>query len=341
MKKVVPHQYIERRTNRIMNETIFADRVIAFVYSTVRENAAWLFRVLTGPHVSSLLAFLNFDLALSSRVSGGRRFLSAAGINVEECVSPAEMLNTPRKIFERQIRYWDVRPLPQDSSVVVSPADSKAVCGSFASRSRLYLKNKLFHYDELLGDRPRWRRAFRGGDFAVFRLTPDEYHYNHSPVSGTVVDFYEINGRYHSCNPTAAVEIVTPHSKNKRTVTIIDTDVPRGSRVGLVALVEVVALMIGGIRQCYSDERYDAPRDVVPGLFMKRGQVKSLYRPGSSTNIVLFQKNRITFAADLAKNSCRDDVHSRLTLGFGRPLVETKVRVREAVARKTSKGKHS
>src|SRR5690606_29907697 len=120
--------------------------------------------------------------------------------------------------------------------------------------------------------------AFSGGDFAVFRLTPDKYHYNHAPVAGRVVDAYAVDGRYHSCNPGAVVQLVTPYSKNKRFVTVIDTDVEGGTGVGLVAMVEIVALMIGEIVQCYSDERYDAPRPVEPGLFLRRGAPKSLYR---------------------------------------------------------------
>jgi hypothetical protein len=31
-----------------------------------------------------------------------------------------------------------------------------------------------------------WLPAFDRGDFAIFRLTPDKYHYNHVPVSGEV-----------------------------------------------------------------------------------------------------------------------------------------------------------
>jgi phosphatidylserine decarboxylase len=44
--------------------------------------------------------------------------------------------------------------------------------------------------------------------------------------------------------------MVRPYSKNKRVVTIIDTDVEGGTGIGLVAMIEVVALMIGDIVQC-------------------------------------------------------------------------------------------
>ncbi len=128
--------------------------------------------------------------------------------------------------------------------------------------------------------------------------------------------------------------MVTPYSKNKRTVTVIDTDVPGGTGVGLVAMVEVVALMIGDIVQCYSDERYDDPRNrSTTGMFLRKGQPKSLYRPGSSTDVLLFQRGRIRFAEDLLANQVRQGMcSSRFSRGFRRALVETDLQVRSPVA---------
>ncbi len=163
------------------------------------------------------------------------------------------------------------------------------------------------------------------------RLTADKYHYNHVPVSGRVVDIYAVEGRYHSCNPQAVVEMATPYSKNKRVVTVIDTDVPGGTGVGLVAMIEIVAMMIGRIEQCYSTHRYDDPVPVTTGLFLHKGQPKSLYQPGSSTDVLIFQHNRMRFAEDLLRNQLRSNVSSRFTIGFQKPLVETDLKVRSLI----------
>jgi phosphatidylserine decarboxylase len=230
-------------------------------------------------------------------------------------------------VFERKIRYWERRPMPEDASAVVSPADARVIPGSFSETSSLYIKGKFFDYEELLArDKTKWLDAFRDGDFAVFRLTPDKYHYNHVPVAGEVMDIYEIPGRYHSCNPDAVVAVVTPYSKNKRVVTIIDTDVPGGTMMGLVA-----ALMIGEIVQCYSEERYDSPIPARCGMFLRKGAPKSLYRPGSSTDVLIFQKGRIGFSDDLIRNRSVQSIESRFTRGFGEPLVETDIRVRSII----------
>jgi phosphatidylserine decarboxylase len=222
--------------------------------------------------------------------------------------------------------------MPDGPHAVISPADARVLVGSLSQTKSFFIKEKFFEFEQLLGcDRPQWLTAFRGGDFAIFRLTPDKYHYNHTPVSGKVVDFYEIPGSYHSCNPGAVVSAMTPYSLNKRVVTIFDTNVHDGSQIGLVAMIEVVALMIGEIFQCYSEEKYDCPRYITKGMFVKKGFPKSMYRPGSSTDILIFEKNRVHFADDIVRNKLHWNAQSRFTVGFGVSLVETDVKVRSLI----------
>lgn len=328
-----PHQYIDRRTGRVCTERLYGDAAVRWLYSDLRESAPALYRMVLSRRATGLLGFLNYDLPLGGSLGGNQRFLLETGINLDECVELPVALDTARKVFERQIRYWDCRSLPAGEDVVVSPADARVLVGSFDTTSVLCLKDKFFDFEELVGREKReWLAAFAGGDFAVFRLTPDKYHYNHTPVAGAVRDFYEVRGRYHACNPSAIVAEVTPYSKNTRTVTIIDTDVAGGTGVGLVAMIEVTALMIGEVVQCYSGWRYEAPQAVREGLFVERGCPKSLYRPGSSTDVLLFERGRVRFDADLIANQRRSDARSRFTQGFERPLVETDVAVRSRIA---------
>jgi phosphatidylserine decarboxylase len=327
------HQYIERYSGKVCDEELFGDRIIRWLYHPVREKAPQLFHLLTGRRSSQLLGFFNYDLALAGRVLGNSRFLRESGVNPIECLDSLESLDTARKVFERKIRYWSYRPLPEESRAVVSPADARVIVGSLDEVPNLEIKGKFFGFEELLGRTKReWLRLFRGGDFALFRLTPDKYHYNHTPVAGQVVDFYEIDGSYHSCNPDAVVSEATPFSKNRRVVTVFDTDVHGGSGIGKVAMIEIVALMIGGIEQRYSSQRYEDPQPIRVGMFVDKGCPKSLYKPGSSTDLLLFEPGRINFARDLLNNRLRQDVSSRFNVGFCRPLVETDIRVRSLLA---------
>jgi len=329
----IQHQYIARDSGAPCDEPLFADRLIGLMYNQVRENAPGLFRLLTSPRVTDILGYVNYDLKFGSHGSACSRFLKQLNIDLDECLASPAQLDTPRKVFERQIRYWDCRPMPEDPVCVVSPADARVLVGSCRETSSLFIKDKFFSFEELLGGELHpWLDALRDGDFALFRLTPDKYHYNHAPVSGEVIDIYQIDGAFNSCNPGAIVTVATPYSKNRRVVTIINTDVKGGTGVGLVAMIEVVALMIGDIVQCYSAREYREPKGVVPGMFISKGQPKSLYRPGSSTDILVFQRGRVEFAADLVANQSRTDAVSRFSKGFGGQLVETDIRVRAALA---------
>ncbi len=327
------HQYIERASGRVCDERLFADRVVRTLYSPIRERMPLLFNALTGARASKSLALFNYDSLLGARLTGQNRFVEDTGVDLTECLDAPASLDTPRKIFERRIRYGECRPMADEPSVVVSPADARVLTGRFVQDDALRIKEKFFGFTELLGaEKEAWLQAFDGGDYAVFRLTPDKYHYNHTPVAGTVVDYYAVEVCYHACDLEAVVAMVTPFSKNRRVVTVIDTDVPGGTGVGLVAMIEVVALMIGDIVQAYSETGYENPRPMRLGMTLHKGVPKSLYRPGSSTDVLLFQKGRVRFAEDILANQQRRDVNSRFTRGFDLPLVETEVRVRETVA---------
>ncbi|WP_208597647.1 phosphatidylserine decarboxylase [Desulfogranum mediterraneum] len=335
---MLTHQYIVRETGEVVSEELIADRSVHLIYSRVREHAPTLFKALTSRQVSSLLGFLHYDLLTRPGKTSGLAMLNKIGADWRDCLLPVERLDTPRKVFERQIRYWDCRPMDPSPTAIVSPADSKVLLGSFARTPELFIKEKFFSARELLGPKERWFSCFAGGDFAVFRLTPDKYHYNHLPVTGRVVDIYELDGHYHSCNPRAIVSLASLHAKNRRVVTIIDTNVEGGSLVGLVAMIEVVALMIGDIRQCYSSIRYDQPRTVTKGMTVIKGAAKSVYRPGSSTDILIFQKNAMAFSDDLLVNLRRTDVSSRFSSGLCQPLVETDIKVRSTIGHRRPGG---
>jgi phosphatidylserine decarboxylase len=261
----------------------------------------------------------------------GRADITALMENELQAVEIGE--RNAKKICERKIRYWECRPMPAHPSVVVCPSDSCAIVGSMTEPSGILIKEKLFDFSELLStDRGKWLRTFVDGDFAVFRLTPEQYHYVHVPASGRVEDVYEIEDPCQPYHLRTRVSLLTPFSKNRRIITIVQTDAPGGAGIGAVAIIEVVALLGGRIEQCYSTREYLSPQPVAPGMFLKRGQPKSLFCPDSSAVILLFQKNRVKFVADLILNRFRLGVASRYSLGFKQPIVETEVPVRSPLA---------
>lgn len=323
------HQYVDRCDDALRDEALLGDSLIQRLLPADCERPPYLYRLLTETRwPTRLLGLMRYDLPLPHDWSPPAEF------RLHESVKSPRAFRTPREVFERQIRYWECRPMGDDPAAVVSPADARMVPGSLSPGSALWIKGKFFVLPELLG-RSRWVERFERADYAVFRLTPDKYHHNHCPVSGVVADLFAIDGQFHSCHPSAMVAVCSPLSRNRRVVTILDTDVPGGTGVGMVAMIEVVALMVGDIVQCYSRHRYTRPRPLAPGMFLARGCPKSLFRPGSSTVVLLFEPGRVAFCPDLLRNRSLD-AQSILSLGLGQRVVETDVLVRSTVARRAA-----
>jgi hypothetical protein len=107
------------------------------------------------------------------------------------------------------------------------------------------------------------------------------------------------------------VSLATPYSKNKRVVTVIDTDVGGGTGVGWVAMIEVVALMVGDIVQCYSQSEYKNPRPVETGMFLQCGYPKVSSGLEAVPRYYCFKGTawnfpKISFATRLARTSRAD-----------------------------------
>ena len=168
------HQYVLRETGTVQNEALIADTLIRLIYSDAREKTPAVFKALTSIRFTRLLGFLNYDIPLDKPLGRIPKLAHQLGIDGNECVLPLVALDTARKLFERQIRYWECRPMTADRTTVVSPADAKILCGSLKNQSQFFLKEKFFDLIELLGsDRPKWHHAFAEGDWAIFRLKFD------------------------------------------------------------------------------------------------------------------------------------------------------------------------
>ena len=94
-----PHQYIDRRSGRVVTEALVADRTVSFLYSRLRETAPAMLRTLTSARISSLLGYWRYDLP-------GRGFtrpqavFEKLGIDWHECLDPLEQYTTMRRIFD-------------------------------------------------------------------------------------------------------------------------------------------------------------------------------------------------------------------------------------------------
>lgn len=336
---MLAHQYVERYRNTVSNEALLADQVIGFLYHQSREEPHFLLSSLASGTLTNVLAFWQFD----RRLRNPKRTLEYTAhrlmIRESEAVHGFGHMRTLRELFERQIRYWAVRPLPDSTTSIVSPADGKLLPFDAFAGDMLPVKSKFVRVEDLLGGVNPWSSHSRFDESsmtrlagAIVRLTPDVYHYTHSPVAGRVVRHDVIEGQFHSCNPTALARFPGSYAFNRRTVTVYDSDVEGGSGVGTVVQVDVAAMMIGQMESRFSAHRYENSRAIVVGEFVPRGAPVSLFRPGSSTSIVLWDGTRSSVSRELIANSKRSDLRSRFSDWLGQPWVETQVAVRQAIS---------
>ena len=136
--------------------------------------------------------------------------------------------------------------------------------------------------------------------------------------------------------------IVNEHERDKGPQISVNIN-PAGS---IVVYFSNPAIVIPVILGCPILESFPkaAPQRVIfsfPGMILEKGCPKSLFRPGSSTVILLFEPSRIRFSPDLRRNLYRTDAASRYSAMLDRALVETEVRVRSTVATARSPGASS
>ncbi len=316
------------------SEPVSGDALLRLLYEDVHGRSPALVRFLARKSISRALAYLAFHAPWVRGDAEG--FARANGIRLDHVLGDPKSLGTRAEVFLRKIDYEKFRPTPESDAAVVSAGDSKVACGDWEETEKLPVKNRFFDIDELLGGRTEWVEALRGGRFIIFRLAPPDYHWYHTPVAGKVIDFFALDGWYFSVNPRAVRAVPGLLSKNARQVAIIDTDVPGGTGVGLVAVVDVAAQVIGGLANAYSEKGYENPVPLRKGMTVKRGKPMGNFFPGSSTVVVLFQKSRVQFCPDLLQQQSRTDLSPNYDEErFGRRICEVALDVRDAVAYRT------
>ena len=215
-------------------------------------------------------------------------FIADHDIDVDEFTKSAFAYKTFNEFFYRQLKDT-ARPIHADAAGAILPADGRhLVFPDVDKADGFYVKGERFDLDELLGGE-LLAQQFAGGSMVISRLAPVDYHRFHFPCAGLPARASAISGPLFSVNPIALRRNVRYLVQNKRMITLLDSE-----RFGTVAMVEVGATMVGGIRQTYSG-----------GLKVRKGDEKGLFKFGGSCVITVFQKGRIVFDSDLVEQSNR------------------------------------
>jgi phosphatidylserine decarboxylase len=131
----------------------------------------------------------------------------------------------------------------EDMTKAVVVADSRVVVYSSVSQAKaLWIKGKNFTMESLILDLER-AKFWTDGGVASFRLSPQDYHRFHSPVSGKVSWFKQISGDYYQVDPLCLNSNVDILTRNARCCIAIET-----KEFGMVLFVAIGATNVGTVR---------------------------------------------------------------------------------------------
>lgn len=198
------------------------------------------------------------------------------------------------------------RPLaaPDDERVIISPAESRIVAyGSIEQTQKFWIKGHHFSIVSLLGTRPdadrdpsasaqertacQLARLWSSGSAAVHRLSPQDYHHYHSPVSGGVTYVHHIPGDYYGVDPLCINSSISVLDSNARTAVVIDT-----RDFGRVLFVAIGASEVGSV-----------DIKLQPGDYLKRGDEVGKFMYGGSSILVAFEQGRVVWDEDIQEAS--------------------------------------
>jgi len=192
-----------------------------------------------------------------------------------------------------------------DPTKAVIVADCRVVVYDTVTKSKeFWIKGLDFSIATLAMDM-KLGEQFADGRIASFRLSPQDYHRYHSPVSGVVKLFRSLPGDYYEVDPLAIRSSVDILTRNRREYIIIETE-----EFGDVLFVAIGATSVGTVK---IDERWRKPGDRI-----EKGDEIGLFQFGGSAIVVAFEHGRIRFDDDLSQLSQQaimTDVEVGMSLG--------------------------
>ncbi|KAF9775802.1 hypothetical protein IL306_006071 [Fusarium sp. DS 682] len=184
------------------------------------------------------------------------------------------------------------RPIhkPDDALSAVVVADSRLVTyDSVAETKKLWIKGQDFSITNLVMD-THLGSLFENSAVASFRLSPQDYHRFHSPVTGKIKLFRSVPGDYYQVDPVALHSRVDILTRNRREYVIIDT-----LEFGEVLFVAIGATNVGSVIIHDKFQKSNAK--------IKKGDELGYFQFGGSSIIVAFLEGRIKFDQDISELS--------------------------------------
>jgi phosphatidylserine decarboxylase len=256
--------------------------------------SAWMVK-----YAKAMGAFLDTPASLTPESL--QSFYDSPAYNMDDYIVPHGGWRTFNQFFARNFKPG-LRPVAavSDPDVIVSPADS-TFAGQWEIRtdSHVTVKNLQWSVRELLDGSP-YRDRFINGSFMHAFLNTTDYHRQHAPVGGTVLEARVIPGQVYLevivesvPGDTAGRHRLKPHRTldapdnagyqfaQARGLVVLDT------AIGLVAVLPIGMCQVSSV-----------VLTAEVGVTLRKGEELSYFQFGGSDIVVLFEaKSNVSFTA--------------------------------------------
>jgi phosphatidylserine decarboxylase len=286
-------KYIERKTGEIKIEKVPGEKYLKFLYYNPLGELPLNLVV----KKKFLTEYYGKQMDKPESVKKIPSFIEAADINISEAKKKVEEFSSFNDFFYRELKDG-ARPIDFSQDVLTSPADGKIlVFEDLEKEKEFYIKGDRFTLEEFFANK-ELAEKYRDGVFMIIRLAPIDYHRFHFPTDGVISQSRLVDGVYYSVSTHAIKKNFRILCENKREYSILKTE-----RFGDIAMFEVGATMVGGIKQTYS-----------PDTAVKKGEEKGYFYFGGSTCVLVFEKGKVHIDRDLVENS-KKGIETKVYMG--------------------------
>ncbi len=178
---------------------------------------------------------------------------------------------------------------PEDDKVIVSACESTpyGISTDVKRQDRFWIKSQPYSLEDMLANDDSVDQFVGGTVYQAF-LSAINYHRWHSPVSGTIVRAFVLEGTYYSEADSEGKDAVEPTNSQSylahvaaRAIILIEADDPV---IGLMAFVPVG---MSEVSSCMIDSK------VTPGYHVDKGEELGYFQYGGSTHCLVFRPGAI------------------------------------------------
>lgn len=286
-------EYIERKTGEIKVEKVPGEKYLKFLYYNPLGELPLNLVV----KKKFLTEYYGKKMDKPESVKKIPSFIEQADINIAEAKKRVEEFKSFNDFFYRELKEG-ARTVDYRENVLASPADGKILAfENLDIEKEFYIKGDKFTLEEFFADKGLANK-YKDGVFMIIRLAPIDYHRFHFPADGEISESKLIDGVYYSVSTHAIKKNFRILCENKREYSILKTE-----KFGDIAMFEVGATMVGGIKQSYKSNSY-----------VKKGEEKGYFYFGGSTCVLVFERGKVKIDEDLLKNT-KKGIETKVYMG--------------------------